>query len=418
MTFHRYPPIMALAFAVTANHVVTETAIAAEWAAVPNITVREEYNDNLRLTSAEHSAVWATKLEPRLRLSRRSDIWDLNATGQVRAAHYTGEDGLDTVDNYFDLGAKRRFERGSFDASTSLSNDTTLQNETLDFDTGLTVTQIDRMKRDARIAGQYMLTETNSIQGSVSYTKVEYEDGNRYGLLDYNNLVSGLSVVHQYNPQTQIFVSLNRSKVDYATSNELESTTDSLQLGAAYDITETWKISGSIGRRRTNSSSLVIDRIPRPGLEFFYPLLYTEVVRTRDTESSGLVYEASLSREFETGNLTLSGSQSVTPSSTGTDTESTRINLNGTHHLSDKLSAVMVVSYYLSSTVGDVTTRADNKRYLLEPSFTWEMDRDLVLKTGYRYTRIDRAIATTGEVDSNAVYVSLGYTWPRMAVSR
>lgn len=391
---------------------------AAEWAAEPSVTLRGEYDDNFRLTTVEHDAVWGTLLDPRLKLSRRSELWDLNATGRVRGAWYNGEDGLDTVDNFFDIAARRRLERGSLEASAGLVNDTTLQNEVLDIDTGLVVNQIDRSQRKLHVAGQYLFTETTWVETSVDYSQVEYDDGLRYGLLDYDYLTPGLRIIHQLNPKTQVFGILSHARVDYDTASELESTTDSLQLGAAYDLTEVWKVSGSAGVRRTETSSLVPNAVPRPGLEFLFPFVYDVVYETRDSETTGVVYDASLTREFETGSLKLSASQSIIPSSLGTDTETTQFDLDGTRRLSAKLSAQFAVSYFRSDSVGDVTTRADRTRYRLAPSLTWRLDRDLALKAGYTYTHIKRDIARNDTADSNMAYVSLDYTWPRRAMSR
>lgn len=395
------------------------TAEAAEWLAEPSVTLRGEYDDNLRLTALPHDDVWSSILDPRLALRRRSELWDLSANGRLRATSYSGDDSLDnTVDNFLDIAVTRHLERGSVDLSAALINDTTLQNETLDFDTGLTIFQLDRTQRNLRLAGNYLFTETNWIEASVAYTELEYDQSERFGLYDYNYLIPGLRVVHQYDPQTQIFGILTHSKVDYDRADALESTTDSLQVGAAYDITETWKVSGSVGSRRTSTSSVVPTAVPLPGLEFLFPFIYDVVYVPSDAESTGLVYDASLTREFETGYLSLKGSQSVTPSSTGTNAESLSISLNGTRRFSATLSAELAVSYYQSSTVGGVTTRADYDRSRITPKLTWRLDKDLTLNTGYTYTRIQRELSNNDTADSNAVFISLGYTWPPMSTSR
>ena len=37
---------------------------AAEWSAEPKISLRTGYNDNIRLTTADHDSVWETALRP------------------------------------------------------------------------------------------------------------------------------------------------------------------------------------------------------------------------------------------------------------------------------------------------------------------------------------------------------------------
>ena len=207
------------------------------------------------------------------------------------------------------------------------------------------------------------------------------------------------------------------SRLEYDTASEFESKTDSLQLGARHAFTETWTVSGSVGSRRTRTSSLVPVAVPRPGLEFLFPFFYDVVLEPRDSRSSGLVYNLSLDRELERGDLSLSASRSVAPSSTGTETDTTTLSLNFGHRFTTQLSGRLAASVLQSETVGGTRTLADTERYRLSPSLSWRLDRDLVLKTGYHYTRIKRDIINR-DADSHAVYVSLGYSWPRMAVSR
>lgn len=387
---------------------------AAEWVAEPSVSLRGEYNDNIRLTTVEHDAVWGLILDPRLELRRRTELWDLSATGRVRAAAYEGQDGLNTIDNFLNVAAKRSLERGSLEASAGLDYDTTLQTEFLDLDTGLVVNQIDRTRKNLRMAGNYMLTEATWIEGALGYSTIEYDGGEVYGLLDYDYLTPSLTLIHQIDPTLQIYAVLSHSKVDYERADQLESKTDSLQIGGAYNLSERWAVRGSIGGRRTNTSNVV--PVERPGFEIFYPFIYD--LADRESETTGLVYNAALSRSFETSNISLSASRTITPSSTGTDTDTTNIALDANRRFSAKLSGRLAVSYFQSETVGETRTLADRDRYRVAPSLTWRLDEDLQLNTGYAYTRLSRGSTGSGSVDSNAVFVSLGYTWPRMTMSR
>lgn len=412
---HRCLPLLALAIALASSPGVN----AAEWVAEPVVNLREEYNDNIRMTELDHSSVWGTTLDPRVKLSRRSELWDLSGNARLRASKYAGEDGLDTTDSFLDIAAKRQFERGSWQASASQVNDTTLQNEELDLDTGLTYTQVGRTTRSVHIAGEYLFTEATWLEASIDYSNLGYDQGETYGLLDYDYLTPGLRTVHQLDLQTQIFAIVNRSKVSYETDTDLESNTDSLQLGASYDITETWKVKGSVGSRRTNTSSMVPTGVPRPGLEDFYPYIYDIVYVPRDSESTGLVYNATLTRKLETGEFSIDASRAITPSSTGTDTDTTSIDLNGMYMLDAKLSASLAVSYLQSATVGGTSTQADNDRFRISPGIHRRLDRDWNLSAGYTYGRTEyKNRSTNNNASSNAVYINLGYAWPRISVSR
>jgi hypothetical protein len=378
---------------------------AAEWVAEPSVSLRTEYDDNPRLVSTNADSVTGLILDPQLRLSRRTQLWDMNARGRIRASKYDGQDGLDTTDDFLDLALKRRFERGSMNLSASQVNDTTFQNEEIDLDTGLTVRQTDRTRRDYELGGLYMLTEATWLQGSIGYGTVEYDENRLGSLTDYDSLSPSLTLVHQLDPKTQVYGVYSYSKTDYDRIDDLETTTDSLMLGAAYDISEIWTLDGSVGKQWTTNSFLGLVSLSPPTLGTF------------ETDSSGLVYNLDLNRTHETGKLSLSASQSVRPSGDGANSETTTVRLRGDHSFSFKLSGALAVSYIQSERLGPRLTTSDNDRFQIQPSLAWRLDRDLLLSAGYNYRRINRS-AGGEDVDSNLVYIGLGYTWPRMAVSR
>lgn len=390
---------------------------AAEWVAEPSIQLRGEYNDNIRLTTADTDSTWAATLEPSLRLARRTEVWELGANARLRGTRYTGERQLDTVDRFLDARLQRRFERGSLDASAGFSRDTTLQTESLDLDTGLVTNKVDRTSRNLRLAGRSMLSERSFLEASLSWRDVEYGSNAGGNLLDYDYWTPSLTLSHQLSAKTQLFGVLSHSRLEYDTASEFESKTDSLQIGASHAFTETWSLSGSVGGRRTRTSSLVPVAVPRPGFEIFFPFIYDVELEPRSGRTTGLVYNLNLDRELERGDVRLSATRSVTPSSTGTETDTTSLSLEFGHRFTAQVSGRLAASYLQSESVGGTETLADAKRYRLSPSLSWRLDRDLVLKSGYHYTRIKRDV-TDRDADSHAVYVSLGYSWPRMAVSR
>jgi len=77
-------PFLALVAALTTSLAVE----AAEWVAEPAVNLREEYNDNYRMERVDQDAVWETALEPSIRLSRRSDLWDISAMERLVASQF------------------------------------------------------------------------------------------------------------------------------------------------------------------------------------------------------------------------------------------------------------------------------------------------------------------------------------------
>ena len=62
---------LCVSFAVTtlAFTLASGYAFSAEWSAEPSVTLRQDYNDNINLTSAPHKPVWGTILSPAITLS-------------------------------------------------------------------------------------------------------------------------------------------------------------------------------------------------------------------------------------------------------------------------------------------------------------------------------------------------------------
>ena len=65
---------------------------------------------------------------------------------------------------------------------------------------------------------------------------------------------------------------------------------------------------------------------------------------------------------------------------------------------------------------GDVTS-IDRVYYSAEPGVRWSMTRDWAIDGSYVYRRQKRDLETV-TAESNAIYLSISYSWPKIAASR
>ena len=66
---------------------------AAEWSAEPKISLRTGYNDNIRLTAADHDSVWETALSPSVRFGVAKENQGLSGDAGFAIRRFSGGSG-------------------------------------------------------------------------------------------------------------------------------------------------------------------------------------------------------------------------------------------------------------------------------------------------------------------------------------
>lgn len=170
-------------------------AQAEQWLATANAGSSAVYDDNPRLLSVGSEAVYGLVTSASLDLSRQTEQSRLGLVPRVVARRYTGDYALDSDDVYLNLDyVTRPSDRSEYSAGASYSRDGTLTSEFVP--TGFVAANVPREVSGFRAAASRNLSEVTSVSGSVDYQDVQYEDGLRYGLLDYQYW-SGLGYVQR-----------------------------------------------------------------------------------------------------------------------------------------------------------------------------------------------------------------------------
>ncbi len=173
-------------------------ASAEAWQIDPSFDVRTGYDDNIRLRDGDDDAAIETRVGGNLELARLSEVSETRA--YVRAAYigYTSadDDSLDNTESYV-LGFSSRYkpaELQGLELSIEYVGDTVggsgqepEDTSTVDVDTGLVSTQIDRSTLRVQPKWQMEVSELSTLGINYSYEDVEFDtDPGTSFLQDYD----------------------------------------------------------------------------------------------------------------------------------------------------------------------------------------------------------------------------------------
>lgn len=375
---------------------------AAEWSAEPKISLRTGYNDNIRLTAADHDSVWETALSPSVKFGVAQENQGLSGDARLSIRRFTGGNGressdvLDREDYHFNTDAWHNTLRDSFKANLDFTRDSTLDSE-LD-ETGNVVD--DRATRERFTLGPSwtrVLTELTRLELTYQYTNVDYsDDPGLQDLVNYDYHVASASLLRQFTPRIQATLAAGYSS--YQPETSLDSDTLSLQAGLSNNFSETLVASFLAGLRRTTSDTLPIGT---------------------DDENDSPIYSASITKNLETGMLSASLTRSSKPGGQGELLDVTRLVLLGEHKFTETLRTSLRVEYSEDENIvnqGVVSSQDTEKFFRITPKIHWRWSRAWSLAGEYQYATNEDA--GSKEATRNAVYVTLSYRPVKWAISR
>ncbi len=403
---------------------------AAEWALEPEISARTRYDDNFRLNRQNELSVWETALLPKLTFSRNTELTRLAGIAGFNLRRFD-EDGLDTNDRFLRFRSSRATERSRWGLDADYARDSSLDSELVDGQEFL-----DRVPRDRWSLSPnwfHSLNETTSLNASYQLVDLSYPDSpNDQQYIGYQYHTGNLGIGYQLKPLTRLVtqVSLSRSERD---DESLRSSSRQLTLGVEHQFSERLSGTAFVGYGRTESEFqqgfLSCSGVVLPG--FFFGttgsvcvdpntlnlIAFTPATTAVTSKSSNTVFNGDLRYRFETGDVAIQASRSITPYTDGGLILNERIGLSGRHRLTSQLQASLSLDWYRTGNTSDFSSTIDRTTTSIRPSLRWKFDQDWSLAASYRYFRQEYE-GNTQPASSNAVDLTLTYNWPRMAVSR
>ena len=417
---------LCVSFAVTtlAFTLASGYAFSAEWSAEPSVTLRQDYNDNINLTSAPHKPVWGTILSPAITFSGKSETLEVSGGAQLNFNRYTGAKGLDSDDRIFTFASKYSTERDVWGLSVYSKRDSTRATELAS--TGSVLPRAQRNALSINPSWTRTLTERMSLRLAYSLSDTKYDGGTSVGLVDSKSNAATASLIYLLGDTDKLSVSGTRSK--FVSTSSSKSTTDEIRVGLTHDFSETLQGDAEFGVRRTTSTFLApvysCDFLPfgiLPTLNGVCNFLGTPVparllYSPQTLTSRGTSLNLGLTQQFG-GADTFTGrfSRDINPSGRGVTLQTDHLSLGYSTRFSETLSGLINTDFY--RTRYQAIANQGSQYFTISPSLSWQLSEWWNLDTGVQYAR-QKYDGSATSVSSNLIYGSIRYNWPKISESR
>lgn len=447
----RTRPGIALALCC-ASLLVPGLSAATEWTAKPSVSLRLQHDTNLLLTSGPHEGVTGLTVAPHLDLGAQQENWDITGSAELRSHRYWGQSGLNGNDQVYNLSSLYQTQRSTWQLGGGYAKESVTASSTFSPDVGLVSTQTQRLTRTVNPSWTWQMTERMQLKLGYQSSLVSYESGLNANLINYDSRDGNATLLYQWSPRDQLTALIDRSYFNvpqtglsqlgqpaYAlytnglltlqpNPRELSntSTTDSLVLGWSHSFSQTLSANIGIGDRRTDAEAAIqtctgstLPKIYSINGQYVGIATCTQTANTVYSEtSSGYLYNAGLTKQFELTQVALSVGRQVSPSGIGAQVLTDSATLAITRTLSARLNANLSVADYRVRGIGGNALPLTDRDYVqASTSLSWQWTRQLTVQGGYQYIGL-KFPGTTDKAYDNTVYVDLAYAWNGYSVSR
>jgi len=370
---------------------------AAEWSAAPSLSVKGEYNSNLLLNNGNNE-VWGQSVDTEVKFKGSTEALEVEGGARGRFVHYYGEQEREYTNLYFPLKTSYRSDRHTLGFEGGFTRDNTLQSELQQ--TGFVLRFTQRNLWTAAPRWTFGITERLSWQSSYQFMDAQYQDGIRFGLVDYQ--VHGGTTGMHYSlgelNQVQLTGEYTLVRTPFIRQN---STYYGAQGGWTHDF----------GHELTGSIS--------GGVRF--------VSSTQDLPGGSLtdretvwVYRGTLRKKFERTTLQMDGSREINPSGFGRLLQSDRVGGSLSHNLTETLTGSLNGSlYFVSGVVTNASSGSlpQSRYFSFSPSVSWKFSQWWTVDVAYTYA--ERVVGSLNQRNSaNSTFVMLTYGGPKWSVSQ
>ena len=370
---------------------------AAEWSAAPALSVKGLYNSNLLLSNGNNE-VWGQWVSPGVKFKGSTE--SLEVAGSVKSdfVQYYGSTDRSLTNLYFPLQASYRSDRNTFGFDGGFTRDNTLQGELLQ--TGLVLAFTQRNLLTAAPSWKFGITERLSWQSGYQYTNVQYEDGVRVGLVNYQ--VQAVNTGMTYNLGERDQLQLTGEYTSFRIPSRMQdSTYYGAQAGWTHNFRQDLTVSISGGPRFVTSTQDV------PG-------------GSLSAHSTVWVFKGTFRKSFERAAIQIDGSREINPSGIGRLVQTDRVAASLSHNLTENVTAALNGSlYFVSGVVTDpsIAPVQQSRFSSVSPSVSWRFSEWWTLDVAYTYS--ERAVDDLNQWNfANSTFVMLTYGGPKWSVSR
>jgi hypothetical protein len=405
---------LTLAFVATLALLAPFTAGAVEYSAEPSVSLRSLYNDNFDLTTSSHPTVWGITLEPSVRLNAESDNWKVTGGADLKFNHYS-ESVLNHTEGALSLHSNYRAERNTLGLNFDLIRDNTLVGELAA--TGVAQAYTPRTQVSIAPSWTRALTEKTNLVVDYNFTAVSYSDTAGTSLIDYREQIVNAGVEHKLAERTTASLSAYYDFFETDPAN-FQAQTVGVLAGLTQDFSETLRGSVKAGPRWTRSKTAPAATICNgPIVSGVCTGSVTTLTSEAQTDSSGYTLTGELTKRWETGSVSVRAGRELVPSGVGAMVQTDLARVSVSQEVSPTVAAVLDAGIYRSKYVGAAIDENKSRYLRVEPHVSWRMTPQWTLDAGYAFAR-QKYDTQPDAATANIIYVTLSYTWQKIAVSR
>lgn len=396
-------------------------ALAAEWSVEPSVSLREEYDSNIQLTTLPHDATWKTFLTPAITAACKTEADAILLGARLSSRHYSGDLDLTRNDQYYTLSGNAHSERNQWGLDASMTRDASITAHT---SSGETTAQRDYITLSP--SWVFLVDERNQFRLNYQYANANYLNAGGTSLTDYRNQSLSTSWQYQFDERNKFNVVLYGSGYETSTGS-YKSDTTGIQGGLSRNFYETLSGSFLLGMRTTKTTRSGLECV---GGDLWWDRIWScdlykvgiggygvwQMV-SREETGTGSTLTASLEYKTETFDMGGSVSRDINPSGVGSLRESDSIKLTASNKLTPRVLVRLNFLAQSERDLGDTSSTSDRRYYKIEPKVNWRMTEWWTLDAGYSYAS-QKYRAAASAAKANVVFVNLKYSWPKIAVSR
>ena len=376
--------------------VLAQGAVAEQWYIEPKASIQTFYDDNVRLESVDPQGSSGTTAQADAKFGRRTEVSNIDIDAGLSNHWYANASQLNTTNGFLGLGTAYQLERSRLGFDARVDYDSTLTSEVAT--SGFVQVNKRQTRLFAKPSWSYALSERSTVDLSASYTDVSYQDVQLIPLYNYRFASVDVNGTYLWSERAKLF---GRLTYDRYQADQVRSSSNSVGLlaGGAYALSETLTLTALAGVRYSNATVPILGG------------------RTEDQTSTGPLVDLSLEKRFEVGKLLLDASQSLAPSSTGELLNTTAATVALDYPITPRWSFVLNAQAYRNRNPGGGENINDRTYFSIVPKLTRKVSEWWQLDLAYRF-RYQKYQVSANDAVSNAVFLTLRYTWPTEPVSQ
>jgi len=403
---------MMLRLVVALAAVVPSVAAAQAWEVQTGVAARGEYNDNYFFATSAPQSAFTASIAPFLTAVRQTESTDTSAFLAVGLNRVWGPSPTtDYVSGRLGLTGAVYDERSAWAGAIAFSRAPLLQQAQTQAGTTLVLAYTNA----ATVNGAYSYALADrwwigAVGGWYANDYNNVQEG-QSTLSDNHGYLAGVTLDHRYSERTGFRTATMYS---YYLSDLTQSNVVTATLGVAHQVSPQLTLSASVGgfwsETESRETALGCPAAPvlcRTGLA--QPVLVLSGAQRRD---SGALYGGSINYDFTQGSrLSVTLSQSIDPSGTGTIVKNTDAGAAVSHSFSERITGRLGVTYTRTRLPAALSGAYTNEYYAAEASAFFQLAEHWSLEAGYRY------VSATYEDDpfrpaSNVVFITIAYNRP------